>query len=47
MTVRTESNLPAAMHVETARCLFAIDLGKQSWVMDSLRHFPRRSAAGS
>jgi hypothetical protein len=22
MTVRTVSNLPAAMHVETARCLF-------------------------
>jgi hypothetical protein len=33
MTVRTVSNLPAAMHVETARCLFAIDLDKQSWVI--------------
>jgi hypothetical protein len=29
MTVRTVSNLPAAMHVETARCLFAIELSKQ------------------
>src|SRR5580692_9023854 len=33
MTVRTVSNLPAAMHVETARCLFAIELSKQSWVI--------------
>jgi hypothetical protein len=33
MTVRTVSNLPAAMHVETARCLFAIELSKQSWVV--------------
>jgi hypothetical protein len=47
MTVRTVSNLPAAMHVEAARCLFAIELSKQSWVIDSLRHFPPRSAAGS
>src|SRR6202049_5031431 len=33
MTVRTVSNLPAAMHVETARCLFSIELSKQSWVI--------------
>src|ERR1700693_4805641 len=33
MTARTESNLPAAMHVEMARCLFAIELSKQSWVI--------------
>src|SRR6202162_5605255 len=33
MTVRTVSNLPAAMHVEMARCLFAIELSKQSWVI--------------
>src|ERR1700681_2327479 len=33
MTARTVSNLPAAMHVETVRCLFAIELSKQSWVI--------------
>src|SRR4029077_15308512 len=33
MTVRTVRNLPAAMHIETARCLFAIELSKQSWVI--------------
>src|SRR4249919_1005860 len=33
MTVRTVSNLPAAMHVDTARCLFAIELSKESWVI--------------
>jgi transposase len=33
MTVRTVSNLPAAMHVETERCFFAIELSKQSWVI--------------
>jgi transposase len=33
MTARTVSNLPAAMHVETARCLFAIELSKQNWVI--------------
>src|SRR5258707_7594642 len=33
MTVRTVSNLPAAMHIETAQCLFAIELSKQSWVI--------------
>jgi transposase len=33
MTVRTVSNPPAAMHVETARCFFAIELSKQSWVI--------------
>ena len=33
MTVRAVSNLPAAMHVETARCFFAIELSKQSWVI--------------
>ena len=34
MTARTVSNLPAAMHVDTARCLFAIELSKQSWVIE-------------
>src|SRR5246500_4657313 len=33
MTVRTVCNLPAAMHVETARCLFAIELSKESWLI--------------
>src|SRR5450631_820932 len=33
MTVRTVSNLPAAMDVETARYLFAIELSKESWVI--------------
>jgi transposase len=33
MTVRTVSNPLAAMHVETARCFFAIELSKQSWVI--------------
>ena len=33
MTVRTVNNLPAATHGETARCLFAIELSKQSWVI--------------
>ena len=33
MTARTISNLPAAMHVDTARCLFAIELSKQNWVI--------------
>jgi transposase len=33
MTVRTISNLPAATHGETVRCLFAIELSKQSWVI--------------
>jgi hypothetical protein len=33
MTVRTVNNLPAATHGETARCLFAIELTKQSWVI--------------
>ena len=33
MTVRTVSDLPAAMHVETARCLFAIELSKESWLI--------------
>ena len=33
MTVRTVSNPPAKMHVETARCFFAIELSKQSWVI--------------
>jgi transposase len=38
MTVRA-TNLPAAMHVETARCLFAIELSKQSWVIGFIRPF--------
>jgi transposase len=33
MTVRTVSNLPAATHGETERCLFAIELSKQSWII--------------
>ena len=33
MTVRTVNNLPAALHGETVRCLFAIELSKQSWVV--------------
>ena len=33
MTIRTVSNLPAAMDVETARCHFAIELSKESWVI--------------
>src|SRR5712675_1735034 len=33
MTVRTVNNLPAATHGERVRCLFAIELSKQSWVI--------------
>ena len=33
MTVRTVNDLPAATHGETVRCLFAIELSKQSWVI--------------
>src|SRR5215467_8873659 len=33
MTVRTVSNLPAATHGETVRCLFAIELSKESWII--------------
>src|SRR5215831_4456806 len=33
MTVRKVNNLPAAAHGETVRCLFAIELSKQSWVI--------------
>src|SRR5215468_6249719 len=33
MTVRTVIDLPAATHGETVRCLFAIELSKQSWVI--------------
>ena len=33
MTVRTVSNLPAATHDETVRCLFAIELSKESWII--------------
>jgi transposase len=33
MTVRTVNNLPAATHDVTARCLFAIELSKTSWVL--------------
>ena len=39
MTVRTVINLPAAMHIETARCLFAIELSKQSWVIGFITPF--------
>ena len=38
MTVRV-IDLPAAMPVETARCLFAIELSKQSWVIGFIRPF--------
>ena len=38
MTVRV-INPPAAMHVETARCLFAIELSKQSWVIGFITPF--------
>jgi transposase len=33
MTARTVNSLPAATHGETVRCLFAIELSKQSWVI--------------
>src|SRR5712671_6580465 len=33
MTVCTVNNLPAATHGEPVRCLFAIELSKQSWVI--------------
>jgi transposase len=33
MTVRIVNNLPAATHGEPVRCLFAIELSKQSWVI--------------
>ena len=33
MTVRKVNNLPAAAHGETVRCLFAIELSKQSWLI--------------
>jgi transposase len=33
MTVHTVKHLPAATHGETVRCLFAIELSKQSWVI--------------
>lgn len=33
MTARTVTNLPAATHGETVRCLFAIELSKKSWVV--------------
>src|SRR6202035_3336366 len=42
MTVRTVSNLPAAMHVEMARCLFAIELSKQSWVIAFITPLPAK-----
>src|SRR5271166_1669795 len=38
MTVRV-INPPTAMHVETARCLFAIELSKQSWVIGFITPF--------
>src|SRR5208337_1030699 len=38
MTVRV-INPSAAMHVETARCLFAIELSKQSWVIGFITPF--------
>ena len=38
MTVKV-INQPAAMHVETARCLFAIELSKQSWVIGFITPF--------
>src|ERR1700726_1534575 len=42
MTVRTVSNLPAAMHVEMARCLFAIELSKQSWFIGFITPLPAK-----
>ena len=33
MTVCTVNHLPAATHGETARCLFAIELSRKSWVI--------------
>src|SRR5260221_13797202 len=33
MTVLTVTNLPAATHGETVRCLFAIELSRMSWVI--------------
>ena len=33
MTVLTVTNLPAATHGETVRCLFAIELSRISWVI--------------
>jgi transposase len=33
MTARTVSNPPAATHDETVRCLFAIELSKDSWIV--------------
>ena len=33
MTVLTVTNLPAATHGETVRCLFAIELSGMSWVV--------------
>ena len=38
MTVRV-INPPAAMRVEMARCLFAIELSKKSWVIGFIRPF--------
>jgi hypothetical protein len=42
MTVRTVINLPAATHVETVRCLFAIELSKQSWVIGFIARLSTR-----
>ena len=33
MTVCTVNHQPAATHGETARCLFAIELSRKSWVI--------------
>ena len=41
MTVRTVNNLPAATHGETVRCLFAIELSKQSWVIPAFKEIDR------
>ena len=38
MTVRV-INPPAAMRVEMAHCLFAIELSKKSWVIGFIRPF--------
>ena len=40
MTVCTVNHLPAATHGETARCLFAIELSKQSWVIGFIEVAP-------
>ena len=42
MTVRV-INPPAAMRVEMAHCLFAIELSKKTWVIGFIRPFSSKS----